>query len=86
MIVYSGSVKIQRWSKNKLIYEKLRQKNPSFAWKFVHSSNIGGDISNQIYLKDTFLLIKMTSFSLYFFQKLCLNTDVNFDGAYISSM
>jgi hypothetical protein len=33
-------------------------------WKFVRSSYIGGDISDQNYLEETVLLNKMKSFSL----------------------
>jgi hypothetical protein len=49
----------------------MRSKTPSLvemkqtcAWKLVCSSNIGRDISNQNYLKETVSLNKMTSFSL----------------------
>jgi hypothetical protein len=34
------------------------------AWKFVHRSYIGGDISDQNYLEETVSLYTMTSFSL----------------------
>ena len=57
----------------------VRITNPTLAGKFVRRSNIDRDISNQNYLKDTILLNKMTSFSLYFF-KLCHETDVTFGG------
>ena len=49
----------------------MRSKTPSLVemkqtcdWKFVRSSYIGGDISDQNYLEETVSLNKMTSFSL----------------------
>jgi hypothetical protein len=56
------------------------------AWKFVRSSYIGGDISDQNYLEITVSLIKMTSFSLKNFQKLRLETEAKIEQAYISTL
>ena len=45
---------------------------------------LDGDISDQIYLKDTVSLNKMTSFSLYFFKNYLAK--VNFGRAYIPAI
>jgi hypothetical protein len=62
----------------------MRSQTPSLAkmkricaWKFVHSSNIdiGGDIRDQNYLKDTISLIKMTYHTYHSHSKIFKNYD-----------
>jgi hypothetical protein len=52
-------LRIQIWPKNKLSTTSGGRNNPTLPWRFVPSSNIGGDISEQNYLKDTISLIKI---------------------------